>query len=76
MMKGELLKKLEQHVAGIAAYHRQIKALTQRQVRKPEMKMTAATIARDWFSDVVPALRLRDFQNRRLKLPRIGSLSC
>jgi hypothetical protein len=55
-MKAELLVKLERHVSDIAAYHRQIKAVKQPQIKRPESKATASALARRWFDEIVPAV--------------------
>jgi hypothetical protein len=61
--KAELLGKLEQHVADLIALQRQIKLLKQNQIWKAETKAGAASLARRWFDDVLPALKDADFSH-------------
>ncbi|HXI99626.1 MAG TPA: hypothetical protein VNH44_00300 [Micropepsaceae bacterium] len=52
-MKADLLTKLEQHVTDIAALNRQIKSAKQSQIKRPETKTAASTLARRWFDEIV-----------------------
>lgn len=77
--KTELLTKLEQHVAALSDFQRQIKALKQAQVWKGEFRSAGAVLARRWFDDILPALEraqiagstITDFSDRFSELLRI-----
>jgi hypothetical protein len=60
-MKAELLAKLEQHLSALIVFHRQIKALRQKQVRRAEIKSEGSALARRWFDDILPALEQINF---------------
>lgn len=55
-MKADLLAKLERHSDDVKAFQRLIKTVSQSQIKRPEHKAAAATLARRWFDEIAPAL--------------------
>lgn len=55
-MKADLLEKLEHHAEDARALQRQVKAVRQTQIKRPELKAAATALARYWFDEIVPAL--------------------
>lgn len=55
-MKADLLAKLVRHSEETKALQRQIKSVSQPQIKRPEHKSAANALARRWFDEMVPAL--------------------